>query len=77
MGAIRCPGQDWQQWKPNDIYAVFCPHCNHEMEFWKDEPMLYCPACHQPVRSPKLNLGCAEWCRFAGDCLGELSVNKP
>jgi hypothetical protein len=76
MGAFRCPGQDRQQWKPEDIYPVTCPHCAHEMEFWKDEPLLFCPACHQEVRNPKLDLGCAAWCRFAADCLGQLPEQK-
>jgi endogenous inhibitor of DNA gyrase (YacG/DUF329 family) len=49
-----------------------CPYCGTEMEFWKDEPVLNCPHCKKTVRNPKLEPGCAEWCKYADECLGKL-----
>jgi uncharacterized CHY-type Zn-finger protein len=72
MPPFRCPGQDLRQWTPDDIYDVICPHCRNDIEFFKDEPALTCPKCKQRVRNPKLNIGCAEWCQYADDCLGIL-----
>lgn len=57
-------------WKPEDIFELRCPYCGSEMEFFKDEPSLTCPSCHSEVRNPRIDLGCAKWCKFARDCLG-------
>lgn len=66
----RCPGQDQRFWKPDDIFDVPCPQCGAVIEFWKDEPHLKCPKCRTRVVNPKLDLGCAEWCQYADQCLG-------
>jgi len=58
-------------WKPGDVFNVRCPHCRKEIEFFKDEPSLRCPSCRNDVRNPKIDLGCAKWCTFAAECLGE------
>jgi len=65
----RCPGQDPRFWKPGDIFDIRCPHCGTAVEFWKDEPCVKCPQCHGRVVNPKLDLGCAEWCQYAEQCL--------
>jgi len=65
----RCPGQDQRFWKPDDIFEVQCPFCVAALEFWKDEPHLKCPQCRRLVVNPRLDLGCAEWCRHASECL--------
>ena len=70
---VRCPGQDERFWKPQDIFEVKCPHCGGSIEFWKDEPKLKCRKCGQMVVNPKIDLGCAEWCQYAEQCL-EVSV---
>ncbi len=67
---VRCPGQDLRFWKPDDIFCSRCPFCDAEMEFWKDEPFLFCRKCGREVRNPRLDLGCAKWCKFAAECLG-------
>jgi endogenous inhibitor of DNA gyrase (YacG/DUF329 family) len=67
---IRCPGQDQRFWKPGDIFEVKCPACGRAVEFFKDEPKLKCPNCGQEVANPKIDLGCAEWCQYAEQCLG-------
>ncbi len=70
MELPRCPGQDLRYWKPGDVFEVPCPHCNAEIEFFKDEPFLRCRACGKEVRNPKLDLACAQWCQMADKCLG-------
>jgi putative nucleotidyltransferase with HDIG domain len=72
---VRCPGQDQRFWKPEDIFDVKCPGCGRKIEFFKDEPKLKCRKCGQTVVNPKIDLGCAEWCRYAEQCLG-VSVGK-
>ncbi len=67
---VRCPGQDQRFWKPDDIFEVKCPGCGKVIEFFKDEPKLKCRKCGQTVVNPKIDLGCAEWCRYAEQCLG-------
>ena len=70
----RCPGQDQRFWKPEDIFEVECPGCRKAVEFWKDEPQVKCPHCKQVIANPKLDLGCAKWCQYADECLGQLTV---
>jgi len=71
MDQSRCPGQDMRYWKPEDVFNVSCPHCKTEVEFFKDDASLRCPSCRGRVRNPKIDLGCAKWCEFAEQCLGE------
>jgi hypothetical protein len=70
MATPRCPGQDRRFWKPKDIFEVRCPFCDKEIEFWKDEPFRYCSGCGKRVSNPRIDLGCAKWCKFAKECLG-------
>jgi hypothetical protein len=67
---VRCPGQDQRFWKPGDIFEVKCPGCGQGVEFFKDEPKLKCKKCGQLVANPKIDLGCAEWCQYAQQCVG-------
>ena len=67
---FRCPGQDQRFWKPEDIFEVQCPECGKNVEFFKDEPKLKCRNCGQIVINPKIDLGCAEWCQYAAQCMG-------
>ncbi|GAF92556.1 unnamed protein product [marine sediment metagenome] len=67
---FRCPGQDQRFWKPEDIFEVQCTGCGGAVEFFKDEPKLKCHKCGQMVVNPKIDLGCAEWCQYAEQCLG-------
>lgn len=70
MSPLRCPGQDPRNWKGESAEEVLCPHCGHNMEFFRDEPVRPCRACGKEVRNPHLNLGCAKWCKYAKQCLG-------
>jgi putative nucleotidyltransferase with HDIG domain len=72
---VKCPGQDQRFWKPEDIFEVECTGCGHPIEFFKDEPKLKCRKCGQMVANPKIDLGCAEWCRYGEQCLG-VSMTK-
>ena len=71
----RCPGQDMRYWKPEDIFTVACPHCRAEIEFWKDEPVRQCSSCRKEVRNPKVDQGCAEWCKHGSECFESISEN--
>jgi hypothetical protein len=66
----RCPGQDQRYWTAEDIFDVPCPHCSFVIEFWKDEPFRICRECQKEVRNPRIDLGCAKWCKFADQCVG-------
>ena len=74
---FRCPGQDTRFWKPEDIFEERCPGCNNKMEFFKDEPKLKCRNCGKEVVNPKIDLGCAEWCKYADKCPGALFSKRP
>ena len=56
-------------WKPGDIYETQCPKCGANVEFFKDEVKRRCRCGHEIVNS-KLDLGCAQWCPYAEQCLG-------
>ncbi len=66
----RCPGQDMRYWTAKDIFDVCCPYCDNSIEFWKDEPLRLCRVCQKEVRNPRIDLGCAKWCKFGSQCLG-------
>lgn len=66
---FRCPGQDQRFWKPEDIFEADCPQCGKAVEFFKDEPRLKCRNCGHTVVNPRMDLGCAEWCQYADQCL--------
>ena len=70
---VRCPGQDLRFWKLGDIFDVPCPRCGAAVEFWRDEPSVKCPHCRTAIVNPKLDLGCAQWCQHAEQCLGAVT----
>jgi len=69
---MKCPGQDTLYWKPGDIFEVECPHCKKTVEFFKDEATRKCKSCKKTVLNPRMDFGCAAYCKFAAECLGEL-----
>jgi len=76
---MRCPGQDMRYWKFDAIFDVECPNCGYSVEFFKDESSRKCPNCGERVVNPRMDFGCATYCRFASQCLVELPpelVNK-
>ena len=69
---MKCPGQDSQYWKPGAIYGVKCPKCGKEVEFFKDDPSRKCPHCGHRFLNPSLDFGCASYCQYAEQCIGNL-----
>ncbi len=61
-------------WKPEDIFDVDCFSCGATIEFWKDEPFRICKGCGKEVRNPRIDLGCAKWCKYADECLGKIAT---
>ncbi|MFP4474159.1 MAG: HD domain-containing protein [Desulfatibacillaceae bacterium] len=70
MTTTLCPGQNTMFWTPNDVYEVDCANCGAGVEFFKDDARRKCRNCGAMVANPKLNLGCAQWCEHARECLG-------
>ena len=69
---MKCPGQDMQYWKPGAIYEVDCPGCGRKVEFFKDDPARRCAHCGHRFVNPNLDFGCAAYCPFAEQCIGNL-----
>ena len=67
---MRCPGQDSRFWGPEAINESSCPNCGGPIEFFKDESSRKCRKCGTKVLNPKMDFGCAAYCRFAAQCLG-------
>ena len=67
--AAKCPGQDTRYWKPDDVREVACPRCGGKVEFFKDDRSRKCPHCGARFRNPCIDLGCAEWCPYAAECV--------
>ncbi|MFC1678293.1 phosphohydrolase [Patescibacteria group bacterium] len=69
---MQCPGQDTKFWSADAIFEVKCPECGHEVEFFKDDPSRKCKKCGYRFINPKLDFGCAAYCPFAQQCIGNL-----
>lgn len=69
---MKCPGQDMQFWKPGDIYEVECPDCGRTVEFFKDDTARRCGSCGHRFANPKMDFGCAAYCPYAEQCIGDL-----
>jgi hypothetical protein len=70
--AMKCPGQDSRYWGPEAIFETSCPSCGGPIEFFKDEGSRRCRKCGLKVLNPKMDFGCAAYCKFAAQCLGDL-----
>ena len=69
---MKCPGQDSRYWKPGAIFEVKCPKCDHEVEFFKDETTRRCRKCGHLLLNPAMDFGCASYCQYAAQCIGDL-----
>jgi Zn ribbon nucleic-acid-binding protein len=69
---MKCPGQDTQYWNAEAIFETECPECGHPMEFFKDDATRRCANCKKKIVNPKMDFGCASYCKFAEQCLGAL-----
>jgi len=74
MTELRCPGQDMQYWKFDDIFEIVCPHCNRHIEFFKDDHRRICKVCGKNVLNPRNDMSCAEWCKHAKECLESIGA---
>jgi hypothetical protein len=70
--AMKCPGQDTQYWTQGAIFEVPCPQCGQGVEFFKDDTTRKCSACGHRFINPRLDFGCASYCKFAEQCIGTL-----
>ena len=46
--------------------------CGQIMEFFKDDVDLTCKQCGAKALNPKMDFGCAAYCKYARECLGSL-----
>lgn len=69
---MKCPGQDTRYWRPGAIFEVECPNCGHRVEFFRDESTRRCKNCGNKLVNPQMDFGCAAYCKFSEQCLGEL-----
>ena len=69
---MKCPGQDTQFWTAEAIFEASCPKCNAVVEFFKDDTTRKCGNCGHRFVNPKMDFGCAAYCSYAEQCLGDL-----
>ena len=69
---MKCPGQDMQYWDAEEIFDVACPECDEQVEFYKDDTTRSCPSCGHRFVNPKMDFGCAAYCKYAEQCIGTL-----
>lgn len=69
---MKCPGQDSRYWKPGAIFETKCPKCGAEVEFFKDDATRRCGKCGHKFLNPALDFGCASYCQYAEQCIGNL-----
>ncbi len=70
MIGTKCPGQDMRYWTADDVHEDNCPECGELIEFFKTDIRLRCPNCKTRVANPRFDMGCAQWCAYAEQCLG-------
>jgi HD superfamily phosphohydrolase YqeK len=69
---MKCPGQDSRYWKPGAIFETRCPKCGSEVEFFKDDTTRRCKTCGHRFLNPAMDFGCASYCQYADQCIGNL-----
>jgi len=69
---MKCPGQDMQYWDAEAIFDVNCPECGQAVEFYKDDTTRTCRGCGHRFVNPKMDFGCAAYCKYAEQCIGTL-----
>jgi hypothetical protein len=73
---MKCPGQDSRYWGPEAIFNVDCPACGTSVEFFKDEATRRCTKCGFRFRNPSIDVGCAQWCKYAKQCFGDVPLTE-
>jgi len=69
---MQCPGQDSRYWDGAAVFEANCPECSSVVEFFKDDNTRKCGKCGHKVLNPRIDFGCASYCQYAEQCLGEL-----
>jgi HD superfamily phosphodiesterase len=69
---MKCPGQDSRYWKPGAIFDTKCPECGRQVEFFKDDTTRKCNHCGHRFVNPQMDFGCAAYCQYAEQCIGDL-----
>ena len=69
---MKCPGQDTRYWHPGAIFEITCPWCGSTVEFFKDDATRRCKGCGHKLVNPRIDFGCASYCKYAEQCLGDL-----
>ncbi len=69
---MKCPGQDSRYWKPGAIFDTKCPKCGQQVEFFKDDTTRKCNHCSHRFVNPRMDFGCAAYCQYAEQCIGDL-----
>ena len=69
---MKCPGQDSRYWQADAIFEAKCPECGAEVEFFKDDTTRKCNKCGHRFLNPGMDFGCASYCKYADQCIGNL-----
>jgi len=69
---MQCPGQDSRYWDGEAVFEANCPKCGAAIEFFKDDNSRKCGKCGHKALNPRIDFGCASYCPYASQCLGEL-----
>ena len=69
---MQCPGQDNRYWDGSAVFEAACPECGQTVEFFKDDSSRPCGNCGHRILNPKTDFGCAAYCPYATQCLGDL-----
>ena len=69
---MQCPGQDSRYWTGSAVFETACEKCGAPLEFFKDDSTRVCKSCGHRMLNPKIDFGCASYCPYASQCLGEL-----
>jgi len=51
----KCPRQDPNNLKADDIFEINCPECGKSIEFFKDDRLHKCPKCGKIVANSRTN----------------------
>ncbi len=69
---MKCPGQDSRYWQHDAIFETKCPECGADVEFFKDDTSRKCKKCGHRFLNPGMDFGCASYCKYAEQCIGNL-----
>lgn len=56
------------------MFEADCPRCATSIEFLRGDVAVRCHGCKRKVINPRFDPGCAAWCAYAEQCLGNLAA---